>query len=309
MADVSSSSALWKAENGELVLRAINAVFRRLLANLLLDFDNPKFREIRVDNGALQRNTEGVSPALLSFFFDTLHFKSGIKDGFYVFDGTREDLQKADATYSRIEDDIEQEKLRYIPVLPSARLKSSKEEAEQRRREVLEAVANDRSTTPDTPATDDNQGVLCQEDFDCVDQLRETVRHTLLNTGRVRNCFFDAKDFTVRRMLHGRVYACSEKCSTQCLEAHWHLFSGKGLVYAYVAHLTENGETLLHRGNEYGYQYNSIPGTQYFGQTVLFNEKRLTEDGHLVYNKNLAKPCDACIYCGTPFSKLFLTRV
>lgn len=144
-----------------------------------------------------------------------------------------------------------------------------------------------------------------QEDFDEVAHLQEIARRTLLTTGRVRNCFFEAKHFSLRRMSHGRVYACSEKCDNSFLEAHWHLVSGKNMLYAHVAHLSADGTKLLHLGHEFGYQYNLIPGMTNFGKTVNFSTKLISPNGKLLINEHPNKVVENCIYCGQNLQKIF----
>lgn len=283
---------------------ALNAVFRKLLANLLLDYENPKFRKVRRDNEAVARHTAGLSPSLVAFLFTALGFGGDPdEDSFVHFSGSRETLKSADAIYSALEDAISVSKGRDATFLRGSMADRTKH------------PPNTVSSPSPQPQPLDRKSLLKDEaqrtffnpeDFMVAEPLLPVARKTLLNTGRIRNCFFDARGFTLRRMTHGRVCACSEKCGNECLEAHWHHYTGKGLMYAYVAHLSQDGATLLHKGAEYGYQYNSIPGTENFGKTVLFTEKFLTVDGQLLYNKHPNKVVTTCVYCNEPFAKLFL---
>ncbi|EPY25961.1 hypothetical protein STCU_06390 [Strigomonas culicis] len=106
-------------------------------------------------------------------------------------------------------------------------------------------------------------------------------------------------------MKHGRVYACTAKCDNTCLEAHWHIVT-RNVLYSYIAHLSPDGKVLNHLGMEYGYQYNSMPGTPNFRKTVCFTAKLVSPDGQLLKNEHPNKAVENCIYCQQPFHKLLL---
>ena len=91
-----------------------------------------------------------------------------------------------------------------------------------------------------------------------------------------------------------------------CLEAHWHVRNAN-MIYSYVAHLNPSGGCVLHMGEEYGYQYNSLPGTEHFGKTVLLTAKRVNmETNRLESVRHPNKAAEKCAVCGVAFSKLWL---
>ncbi|CCW64579.1 unnamed protein product [Phytomonas sp. EM1] len=292
-------------ESQESVSTAINKVFRPLLSNLLLNFDEPKFRKIRIENPVIKRYTEGLSHNFRDYLFSVLKFSESSKEpGFWIFLGDINDLKDADSVFSAIEKYFNEKKPKLLN-LPSRRRKA---EPHPSHIKVALPASQGVSFTCSPHGKSDElfNSPFMEKDFEAVSHLTEIASQTLLNVSRVRNCFFDAKTFTLRQMLHGRVYVCTENCENYCLEAHWHLFSGKGLVYAYVAHLSSDAKQLLHLGIEYGYQYNSLPGSSNFGKTINFSQKLLSTDGKLIINNHPNKPVDSCIYCGVSFSKIFL---
>lgn len=275
----------------EAVLYAIDKVFRRLLADLLLDFENPRFHSIRKANGLIVRCISGIPTQIVDELFSAIGFSD--TGSSYEFSGTKEQVKAADAFFSEIEDTFKPQEV--IIHQPKSLLKEKR---------VLQcSVLAQRVSDESTPMT--NNSPFIQEDFDEVVHLLEIARRTLLTTGRVRNCFFEAKHFSLRRMTHGRVYACSEKCDNSFLEAHWHLVSGKNMLYAHVAHLSADGTKLLHLGHELGYQYNLIPGLANFGKTVNFSTKLISPTGKLVFNEHPNKVVENCIYCGQNLQKIF----
>lgn len=289
-----------QTEDKDAIISAIEHVYRRLLANLLLDIDNKNFRTIKKSNSVIARHITKLRSDFAEFLFHTLGFQEDESNSNILhFVGTYDDLLKTDRLISTIEATFSAQTLAGFPSL------KTKLEHRQIADTSVRELKSERSAESDS-ATSGVNAPFFEEDYSTVADLCETVRHTLLNTGRIRNCFFQAKDFSLRRMSHGRVYFCSEKCPAWNLEAHWHVLSGKGLLYSYVAHLSGDGKSLLHLGSEYGYQYNAIPGTEFFGKTVCFSEKLTTPDGTLKLNRHPNKPATSCIYCGTEFAKLFL---
>ncbi|CCW66698.1 unnamed protein product [Phytomonas sp. Hart1] len=287
------------------VTKAMDGVFRPLLANIILNFDEPKFRKIKIENPVIKQYTEGLSNNFKEYLFDVLKFsESSNEPGVLIFSGDRNTLKEADVIFSAIEKYFERKKLKPLQLHPEER------EANPHLNPAKAALTAAQSSSNVCSSSDKSDEVsnnpFIDKDFEAVSDLKETARHTLLHVPRVRNCFFDAKTFSLRQMLHGRVYVCTEKCKNDCLEAHWHLFSGKGLVYAYVAHLSSDAKELLHLGIEYGYQYNSLPGSSNFRKTINFTEKLISFDGKLLINNHPNKPVESCIYCGVPFSKIFL---
>lgn len=275
----------------EAVLFAINKIFRRLLANLFLDFENPKFHSVRKENSLVVRCVNGIPKEIVDKLFAAIGFSD--RGSSYDFTGTREQLKAADALFSEIEE-------AFLPPEVSTQQPKAlfKVKKVQKPSTGLQELPKENEKTV-------NHLPFVQEDFDEAAYLEDTVRSTLLKTGRVRNCFFEAKHFSLRRMTHGRVYACSEKCDSSFLEAHWHLTSGKNMLYSHVAHLSPDGLKLLHLGFEYGYQYSSIPGLPNFGKTVNFNTKLINPDGKLLSNEHPNKVVTTCIYCGENLQKIF----
>ncbi|KAG5510575.1 hypothetical protein JKF63_06872 [Porcisia hertigi] len=300
--------SLCSSENAEGIRECITSVFRRLLSNLLLEFNNPKFRQVKKDNNTLRRFSSSLPEGFVDFLFWSIGF---VKRGdTFSFEGSMESLKQGDAILTHIEESVERERLRAVEW-----------DLDRLRRFAAERTKNSLlpKETPPPPAlppraqlslmkTETNQAKpsVPAEDLADGEAVKETVRKTLLNTGRLRNSFFDARDFVVRSMRHGRSYACTQKCSDHCVEAHWHLLTGRNIVYSHLAHLSADGTRLLHLGPEHGYQYNSLPGSENFRKMVHFSEKLMDENGKLVAVKTNDKSVKACIYCGRAFAELLL---
>lgn len=273
------------------VLNAIQNVFRRLLGNLLLDFNNPKFRSVKKNNPVLARNTSNLPDTITEKMFQILNFVL-VDEITYVFNGSKENLLEADKQYSLIEDFLCPKKKSSFEPLSFQPKKAPAAQVQPSYSNKKEEVDVDNSP-------------FHTEDFESVVELKEIVRKTLLKTGRIRNCFFEANYYSLRRMSHGRVYACTEQCDNTCLEAHWHLMSGRNILYSHIAHLSSDGLKVLHLGFEVGYQYHMIPGMQNFGKSVNFSTKLLSSDGKLLRNEHPNRVCDSCIYCGMNLKKIF----
>ncbi|KPI84020.1 hypothetical protein ABL78_6929 [Leptomonas seymouri] len=302
--------ALCASTNPAVIHECINGVFRRLLANLLLDFQNPKYRQVKKDNKTLYRLTRSLPNDFVKYLFSSLGFAA--HNDTFDFQGTEESLKHADEVFSQIENLVDSEKLA----------------AEERELKQLRALAAKKASKPSSaPATSSSiatetstssrsvvqkeskvysQQQGTQEDMEEGKLVEDIVRKTLLNTGRIRNSFFEAKDLTIRTMRHGRVYACTHKCGNECIEAHWHLLTGKNILYSHLAHLSADGTQLLHLGVEHGYQYNTLPGSPNFGKMVHFSEKLTDEHGKLIKLKHDDRPTAGCIYCGRLFTDLLL---
>lgn len=276
---------------GESVLNALQIVFRRLVANLLLNFEDKKFREVRRDNPVLVRSTNLLPSDIVEDLFTVIGFELSDTNTF-IFNGTRETLLQGEKFYSFLEESLGS-KRSFQPLHPPPLLK----------KEFCSSVVLSKASTLEEKQQFSTSRI--KDDFDSVVGLKDIVRTTLLKTGRVRNSFFEARDFSLRRMSNGRVYACSSKCDNLCLEAHWHLISGKNLMYSHIAHLSPDGSLLLHLGHEVGYQYHMIPGLPHFGKTINFNTKLLSPDGKLISNDHPNRVVDSCIYCGKSLEKLF----
>ncbi|RNF00081.1 hypothetical protein TraAM80_07823 [Trypanosoma rangeli] len=297
----------------DVLSRAISSVFRRLVANLLLDFENQKYHVVRAENKLIRDALKPLSSAVVEALFTGIGFdqsKNANSEVIYILTGDEEKIQAADRFLSRLEEGIESIKRKELELqLLSPRARKHREE-EERRQQILQEIrrnAIERKGEAARSGLATSMTVMHPEDFSSVENLIEPARRTLLRTGRVRNCLFEGRHFTLRCMIHGRAYACKEGCEADALEAHWHLFTGKNLMYAYVAHLSQDASTLIHLGVEHGYQYNSLPGTKNFRQTVHFSAKRTNElTGALEYIDHPDRPSKVCIYCGVPFSELFL---
>ncbi|CAC9454851.1 conserved hypothetical protein [Leishmania infantum JPCM5] len=300
---------LCSTSDAEVIHECINGVFRRLLANLLLDFNNPKFRQVKKDNKALRRLTESLPAGFIEFLFSSIGFAK--HEDAFIFEGSLESLKHGDTVLSCIEDSFGKERLQAAQcgLYRLRNLAIKKAENGLTQREMATATARLQRARP-LPQEEDakRQAQHSGTEKDVAEEhaVKEAVRKTLLNTGRVRNGFFEARDFSVRTMQHGRVYACTKKCPDHCVEAHWHLFTGRNILYSHLAHLSADGTRLLHLGPEHGYQYNSLPGSANFGKMIHFSEKLMDENGRLVHIKNDDKPVTACIYCGRAFAELLL---
>ncbi|CBZ24257.1 conserved hypothetical protein [Leishmania mexicana MHOM/GT/2001/U1103] len=297
------------SNDAEVIHGCINGVFRRLLANLLLDFNNPKFRQVKKDNKALHRLTESLPAGFIEFLFSSIGFTK--HDDVFIFEGSTESLKHGDAVLSYIEDSFGKERLQAAECglhrLKNLAVKKAKNGPAQREMETATARLLRAQPLPQEEDAQSQAQHSGTEKGGAEERaVKEAVRKTLLNTGRVRNGFFEARDFSVRIMQHGRVYACTEKCPDHCVEAHWHLLTGRNILYSHLAHLSADGTRLLHLGPEHGYQYNSLPGSANFGKTIHFSEKLMDENGRLVDIKNDDKPVTACIYCGHAFAELLL---
>ncbi|KAG5485534.1 hypothetical protein LSCM1_07620 [Leishmania martiniquensis] len=301
--------SLCTGTDAEVVLNSINGVFRRLLSNLLLDFNNHRFRQVRKHNKILQRLTASLPDSFVEFLFSSMGF---VKHGdAFIFEGSLESLMHGDALFSLIEQTFEKKKLHDA----ESALHRLRHLAKQRAESNSVAIAmTPAQALPSRVRTLSEAEILgppsksCDREEDVTERraLEETVRKTLLNTGRVRNGFFGARDFSVRTMRRGRVYACTERCPDSYIEAHWHLSTGRNIVYSHLAHLSADGTRLQHLGPEHGYQYNSLPGSENFRKTIHFSEKLVDENGKLLYVKTDDKPVTACIYCGRAFAELLL---
>ncbi|KAG5511076.1 hypothetical protein GH5_07282 [Leishmania sp. Ghana 2012 LV757] len=302
----------WEAlcvSDAEVIQDCINGVFRRLLANLLLDFNNPKFRQVKKDNKTLHRLTESLPSGFVEFLFSSIGFVK--HDDAFIFEGSPESLVRGDTVLSHIERTFDKEKHQdaEYALMRLRHLGRQRVESHSTPREVTPALTLP-SRVEAFPEENDSkfQSQHCGREEDVMEEraLEETVRKTLLNTGRVRNGFLGARDFNVRIMRYGRVYVCTEKCPDSCIEVHWHLLTGRNILYSHLAHLSDNGTQLLHLGPEHGYQYNSLPGSANFRKMIHFSEKLIDENGKLVYVKTDDKPVTTCIYCGRAFAKLLL---
>jgi flagellin-specific chaperone FliS len=293
------------------IRECINNVFRRLLANLLLDFHNPRYRQVKKENKALHRLTDSLPAAFVQYLFGALGFVE--HHDTYQFEGSEETLKHADAIFSHLEILVDKEKLedaeRELSQLRHLVAQKSSRASHATTFSPPIVATLTTSTQRKAPAQRDqldNQQEGIQKDVEEGKLVEVAVRQTLLNTGRIRNSFFEAKDVTIRTMRHGRVYACTEKCGNDCIEVHWHLITGKNMLYAHLAHLSPDGTQLLHLGVEHGYQYNSLPGSQHFGKTIHFSEKLAEKHGKLIHLRHDDKPVATCTYCGRAFSELLL---
>lgn len=289
----------------------VDGVFRRLLANLLLDFQNPKYRTVKKGNKTLHRLASPFPDEFIRFLFSCLGFVE--HEQTFHFEGSEETLKHADQVYSRLESlvdkvrlDAAERELNQLKTLTGKKAPHppgiSAATSTQTVSKLNMAAAKDLEKQERLHSQQENT----QKDMAEGRLVEEAVRKTLLNTGRIRNSFFEAKDLTVRTMRHGRVYACTEKCGNECLEAHWHLLTGKNILYSYLAHLNADGTRLLHLGVEHGYQYNSLPGSPHFGKMVHFSEKLTDENGKLIRLQHDDRPAASCVYCGRLFSELLL---
>ncbi|XQJ25123.1 PUB domain containing protein, putative [Leishmania guyanensis] len=300
---------LCSTDHAEVIHDCINGIFRRLLANLLLDFNNPKFRHVKKNNKALRHLAQSLPDRFVEFLFSSIGFVQ--QDDTFIFEGSPDSLMHGDAVFSHIEHCIDKNKvqavecdlhrLRHLAVKKVTNNPMSIDTVPTRVRLAKEPTLPEKEKVKLQAQCSGTQEDMAEEQI-----VKEAVRKTLLNTGRVRNSFFEARDFSARIMQHGRVYACTEKCPDHCIEAHWHLLTGRNILYSYIAHLSADGSQLLHLGPEHGYQYNSLPGAANFGKMIRFSEKLVDENGRLVYIKTDDKPVKTCIYCGRVFAQLLL---
>ncbi|ESS63086.1 hypothetical protein TCDM_09164 [Trypanosoma cruzi Dm28c] len=311
--DVAEADRILELSPHDALNRAISTVFRRLLANIVLEPENPKYHVVREENKFIRDALSPLPNSVVEALFAGIGFKrtqNANSETIYVFTGNSENIKEADYFLSQLEDRIEkgqrkEVEMHFVP--PETKVNREREE---RRQQILQEIQRDAEkrqggTTESESPTPIN--AFYPGDYTLVENLIEKSRRTLLNTGRVRNFLFEGRHFTLRRMVHGRVYICKEGCGTDFLEAHWHLFTGKNLMYSYVAHLSPDATAMMHLGVEHGYQYNSLPGTKNFRRTVHFSAKRINEaNGLLEYIEHPDKPSETCIYCGKPFSELFL---
>lgn len=297
----------WKSADPEAILFAINEVFRTLLANLLNNIDNPRFRMVRAKNTRLLRCTSKLSDECVVFLFGLIGFHLDSKGEVFNFDGNRETVKEADKQLSAIEAFMKVKRGdRPVIAVPS---RAAEREAEKA--EILKEIREDKVARLEEREEDvkNSSPIDYTKDYGVDEATKDVVKKTLLKTGRIRNSFFEGKDFTTRRMSGGMVYACgtSETCNEKGIEAHWHLETSKNGIYSFIVHLNAEGTVVSHMGPEYGYQYNTLPGTKNFGKVVLFSEKLVTPDGKLLYVKHPETVVESCIYCGAPFSRLMFT--
>ncbi|GET86358.1 hypothetical protein, conserved [Leishmania tarentolae] len=293
----------------EIIRECIDSVFRRLLANMLLEFENPKFRQVKKDNKVLNRLTQSLPSGFIEFLFSSIGFVK--HDDVFIFEGSLETLKHGDAVLTYIEDSLGRKKLHAVEsqlhcLRKLAATKAKNNPTPTETAPVTSRLQRAQNTFQEGDAKHHTQPKGTEMDLTEEQAIKEVVRNTLLKTGRVRNSFFEARDFTVRTMNNGRVYACTEKCPVDCVEAHWHFLTGRNILYAHLAHLSADGARLLHLGPEHGYQYNSLPGSTNFGKMTHCNEKLMDENGRLLYIKHDDTPVKVCIYCGRPFAELLL---
>ncbi|EPY35299.1 hypothetical protein AGDE_07485 [Angomonas deanei] len=232
--------------------------------------------------------------------FSAIGFRK--RENTWVFEGTMETLHEADAAFTAIENKHTEDNHWTVPTTSTDRIVETMKSERER---ILEQIRKDRIAPDKEEPLVDNSKLFCEEDYRAADPLKETVRKTLLNTGRIRNCFFDACDFTTRKMIHGCVYECGQGCTHQCIEAHWHLIT-RNIMYSYIAHISEDGTKVLHLGTEFGYQYNSTPGTPNFRKTLCFSAKQVTESGALVKMEHPNKAVTNCLYCNVVLISLLV---
>ncbi|KAG8340715.1 hypothetical protein TRVL_08457 [Trypanosoma vivax] len=292
---------------------SISKVFRRLLANILLQPKDSRYHVVRKNNIHIRSALNGLSSEAENCLFNLIGFKLELNqdsEEVYVFHGDIETLSTSDKFLSYLEERIDCMKLSQSGIQQVPLLSRGSQKLNARRESVIQkfgCTAKRQEEKVSNSVDTSTQSVFCDEDFSSVDHLKEKARLTLLNTGRVRNSLFNGRHFSLRRMKHGRVYVCKEDCGVDFLEAHWHLFSSRNLLYSYIAHLTPDASAMVHMGVEHGYQYNSLPGTENFRKTIHFSAKRLNSaSGQLEYIEHPNKPSETCVYCGVTFTELFL---
>jgi hypothetical protein len=287
----------------ETVTLLCRTTLRTIFANILREPENVKFQRLRKSNPKI-----GI---ILGFecLTNLLHLA-----GFYTDPTDRDYLmvesstavdsvKRAEEVLSKFEEIVAQEALAKLPLLPSR--PTLAQEQERAHQQALAKIQQDRLETERRLQMEklcSQEEQLQKSDFDSVAGLIENAKKAIHFHGRLRNQLFDGVHFTLRRMKHGRALGC--ECEGECLEAHWHVRTAS-LLYAYCVHLSPDGSSVLHSGPEYGYQYNSLPGTEHFGKTIHMSTKRILPD-RSVECTNPNKPVDCCQYCQVPFRKLYL---
>ena len=188
----------------------------------------------------------------------------------------------------------------------TAVLPALKSRAEQQRADIEHAEALLKRQTALGREVVEASPSLCRDAdiLDKSDPRVEAARRTIHTHGRLRNAFFESKSFQVATMTNGRWLQCA-CCAPTDLELHWHLRTGNSL-YSFTVHLSASGDKVLHLGPELAYQYNNLPGTPHFQQTVLVSRKWMdTTGGELQRLETCEAVVDACQYCAVSFRTLW----
>lgn len=280
---------------------AIQHVFRPILANLLREPTNIKFNRLNSSNPIIRSAVQGVQGG--RSFLEAVGFTLNQEDGKWEFRGSRNTLLIGDAALTLVEEEFSK---RSGPTLVHSRTRDAASERENVQRALQDQVRADRQELAKREEEQARQlqwEKLQQADFICDEAFVAAVRRTIHFSGRLRNSLFEGRDFRVRRMTNGRVYACS--CPPSGLECHWHLRQAS-CIYSHLVHLSEDGGAVVHVAPEIGYQYNSIPGTPNFGRTVKLSVKSVDEATNAVTCKTVDKPVDCCDYCQVAFTTLLV---
>lgn len=310
------------------VFHVLQHVCRPLLANLLRQFDNKQFHEVKPTSKLLSEAHDAIGPSVLSQLMCAIGFirNGGSVESRWVFQGSLDRAVVAERWLSSVEDALRgvvaghaassspatAEDDILFKSLSKAGENRRKKAEDDRRAEVehlrLKGLQEARERAERERNEQAAQLALQQglrQDFEDAAHLEETARSTLHNTGRHRNASFSAKHFQLRVMRHGRSFACNT-CDDACIEVHWHVVSGS-LLYAYCVHMSPDATRILHTGYEHAYQYNTIPGTDHFRRTIWMTTKHVNEETGLIdLLQHHTKPVDRCIYCNELFRTLFL---
>lgn len=317
------------------VSEAIATVLRPLISNLLREPQNPKFRRVRSANPKIASALASISGGDQLMRVAGFTMVSDLEKGeqFWHFEGDSASLLRAERAISALEEASNDRGAQVdrcddrnfsdeMPLLKSRAAARNEEERRERlaaleKRAAADAREVEERRAAERDALDEERRQ--QADFAAGSQLVDQARLTIHHTGRLRNASFGASNFTVRSMRHGRSFACT--CPPENLEAHWHVRTSN-LLYSYLVHLNPDASAVVHVGDEHGYQYNTLPGTEHFGKTIHIAHRRIVKNSTPVTSGGAEDPSSesktaidhrapnvpvtACHYCGVSFDTLWI---
>jgi hypothetical protein len=223
-----------------------------------------------------------------------------------------------------------------------AQLEETQKRLEEAKLRAQQEVEADRRNKLAEQARREKEESEHKRKVESVQHLMQRARKTLHETGRVRNSSFGGVKFVLQPLnVATRIHVCYSKQNQQqqqshqhhvktqqntttttttendstspsllCddetgLEIHWHLRAAPNVIYAFTAHLTSDAQTLVHLGDEIGYQYGTVPGMPHFGKTVMMNRKMVDGNGKLekIVTDDV-KEVKTCV-CGMSFDELW----
>lgn len=261
----------------------VEKLLRPLVSNLLREPTNIKYQSISRDQKLLMHAIESVAGT--AEWLELCGFRLNAKTSRYEIDSRFANYAAAEAVLSNVE---------AACTKPQLALESrAARDREARLAELRKPMA------PTERSVNESDVVV----LGSANSLLPTIKKTLHVTGRVRNASFSGIDFVATVMKDGRVHVC--QCADDSIEVHWHVKTAN-MLYAHAAHVSPDGETVLHMCPELGYQYNAVPRTENFQRTVLMSRKDVDVDGKLLSHDTPNTAQDRCLYCRRSFDDLWV---